>query len=83
MHPALRRLQRIAHYGASARILPMTHTRFIHTVGVFTLAVHLRPEDWPLRLAALLHDVGHLPFSHSAGRALRSRFGSCTQARFC
>lgn len=70
MHPALRRLQRIAHYGASARILPMTHTRFTHTIGVFTLAVHFRPEDWLLRLAALLHDVGHLPFSHSAERGL-------------
>jgi HD superfamily phosphohydrolase len=70
MHPALRRLQRVAHYGASARILPMTHTRFTHTVGVFTLAVHFRPEDWLLRLAALLHDVGHLPFSHSAERGL-------------
>ncbi len=70
MHPALRRLQRIAQYGGSARILPMTHTRFTHTVGVFTLVVHFRPEDWLLRLAALLHDVGHLPFSHSAERGL-------------
>ena len=70
MHPALRRLQRIAHYGGSARILPMTHTRFTHTIGVFTLAVHFCPEDWLLRLAALLHDVGHLPFSHSAERGL-------------
>lgn len=70
MHPALRRLQRIAHYGAAARVLPMTHTRFTHTIGVFTLAVHFRPEDWLLRLAALLHDIGHLPFSHSAERGL-------------
>lgn len=70
MHPAFRRLQRVAHYGAAARILPMTHTRFTHTVGVYTLAVHFRPEDWLLRLAALLHDVGHLPFSHSAERGL-------------
>ncbi len=70
MSPVLRRLQRIAHYGAAARILPMTHTRFTHTVGVYTLAAHFCPEDWNLRLAALLHDVGHLPFSHSAERAL-------------
>lgn len=70
LHPAFRRLQFISHYGAASRILPMTHTRFVHTLGVFTLAVYFRPEDWLLRLGALLHDVGHLPFSHSAERAL-------------
>lgn len=70
MSAAFRRLGRIAHYGAAARILPMTQTRYTHSLGVFTLAVHFRPEDWALRLAALLHDVGHLPFSHSAERAL-------------
>lgn len=70
MHPALRRLHRIAHYGASARIVPVLHSRFMHTVGVLTLVFHFRAEDYPLRLAALLHDVGHLPFSHSAERAL-------------
>jgi HD superfamily phosphohydrolase len=69
-HPAMRRLHGIAHYGAAARILPMTHTRFTHTVGVFVLVVHFRPTDWLLRLAALLHDAGHLPFSHSAERGL-------------
>jgi HD superfamily phosphohydrolase len=69
-HPALRRLQGIAHYGASAYILPMTHTRFTHTLGVFTLAAHFCPTDAKLRLAALLHDVGHIPFSHSVERAL-------------
>lgn len=69
-HPAFRRLQGIAHYGASAYILPMTQTRFTHTLGVFTLAAHFRPADLKLRLAALLHDVGHIPFSHSVERAL-------------
>lgn len=69
-HPALRRLQGIAHYGASAYILPMTHTRFTHTLGVFTLSAHFRPTDHLLRLAALLHDIGHIPFSHSVERAL-------------
>jgi hypothetical protein len=69
-HPAFRRLQGIAHYGASAYILPMTHTRFTHTLGVFTLAAHFCPTDLNLRLAALLHDVGHIPFSHSVERAL-------------
>jgi uncharacterized protein len=70
MHPALRRLQRTAHHGAAARILPMTHTRFTHSLGVFGLAVHFRPTDWVLRVAALLLDAGHLPFSTAAERGL-------------
>lgn len=69
MHPALRRLHRIAHCGASARIVPAVHSRFVHTIGVLTLVIHFRPEDFHLRLAALLHGAGHLPLSHSAERA--------------
>lgn len=49
--PALRRLQAIGHYGAAARILPLNHTRYMHTLGVFTLAAYFRPDDQVLRAA--------------------------------
>lgn len=48
------------------------HTRFEHSLGVLHLATilskkfHFNPtEQTNLRLAALLHDIGHGPFSHS------------------
>lgn len=36
-----------------------------HTLGVLALVAHFRPEDELLRVAALLHDIGHLPLSHT------------------
>jgi HD superfamily phosphohydrolase len=49
-----------------------SHTRFAHSLGVMHVtgmyAEHLFPEDYSklriLRLAGLLHDIGHGPFSH-------------------
>ncbi len=34
-------------------------------MGVLALAAHFAPEDGLARAAALLHDVGHLPLSHT------------------
>jgi HD superfamily phosphohydrolase len=74
--PLFRRLQRISHLGLAPSVYPgATHTRFAHSLG--TLYVMDRvvsqlvsegvciEDRQALRLAALLHDVGHYPFSHA------------------
>ncbi|MBP1965129.1 HD domain-containing protein [Paenibacillus aceris] len=66
----VRRLKFLHHFGASALFSPMTHSRFEHTVGVWSLMAHFCPDEPLLRIAALLHDIGHLPFSHAVERTL-------------
>jgi len=63
--PAVRRLQFIAHAGAASIATSQSYSRLDHSLGLLALAAHVAPDDQGLRLAALLHDVGHLPFSHS------------------
>lgn len=60
----------------------MTHSRAVHSVGTMhfagRIARHLKlPErtQEELRLAGLLHDVGHFAFSHSAEPFIRKRLG--------
>jgi HD superfamily phosphohydrolase len=75
------RLRYIHQLGISYMVYPGgTHTRFEHSLGTMHLASKIfdqigREEDreyWRLvlRLAALCHDLGHLPFSHVAERRL-------------
>lgn len=66
----LRRLKHLHHFGAGALFSPVTHSRYEHTVGVWALVKHFFPEYRELRAAAILHDIGHLPFSHSIEQAL-------------
>jgi uncharacterized protein len=80
--PEFQRLRRIKQLGLSDFVFPgATHSRFIHSVGVFNNARRLidvvRRETGPNRerervvlLAALLHDIGHGPFSHAFELAL-------------
>ncbi|MER5635373.1 HD domain-containing protein [Kitasatospora sp. NPDC002227] len=61
----LRRLHFVTHGGASTLSTLQSYSRLEHTLGVLALVAHFRPEDELLRTAALLHDIGHLPLSHT------------------
>ncbi|MFI5779789.1 HD domain-containing protein [Nocardia sp. NPDC051570] len=61
----LRRLQFVVHAGAAASTTNQTYTRLEHSLGLLALVAHFAPHDEVARLAALLHDIGHLPFSHT------------------
>jgi HD superfamily phosphohydrolase len=72
----VQRLRRLRQLAGSEYVYPgANHTRFEHSVGVMYLAgllaenpylsSHFSEEDYQtIRIAALLHDVGHGPFSH-------------------
>ncbi|WP_150276027.1 HD domain-containing protein [Paenibacillus tepidiphilus] len=61
----LRRLHYIRHGGASFINTHHTYSRLQHSLGVFALTAHYEPHNRALRAAALLHDIGHAPFSHT------------------
>src|SRR5690348_9752079 len=81
--PAVQRLRYVRQLGHAFLVYPgATHSRFEHALGAYHLArralsqledtseVQLdHRERLRLRLAALLHDVGHYPFSHSLEEA--------------
>ncbi|MFP4654917.1 MAG: HD domain-containing protein [Methanohalobium sp.] len=71
--PLMQRLRRIKQLGLSSLVYPgANHTRFEHSLGVMHLASMLMnqlnnisiDEKNELRAAALLHDIGHGPYSH-------------------
>ena len=75
----LRRLRQLAY--ANLLYPGAVHTRFDHSIGVFHIAGQLadrviadKHERRVVRLAALIHDVGHGPFSH-VSETLLERFG--------
>lgn len=82
--PAYQRLRYVRQLGHAFLVYPgATHSRFEHGLGAYHLARHALamlgergdldgvPEDDRLavRLAALLHDLGHYPFSHALEEA--------------
>ncbi len=68
--PQVQRLRRIRQLGFSNLVYPgANHTRFEHSLGVYHLAKHIVKQvdefQDELLAAALLHDIGHAPFSHA------------------
>lgn len=82
--PAVQRLRYIRQVGHSFLVYPgATHTRFEHALGAYHLTRRalaaleelgeIEPagpqECLAVRMAALLHDIGHYPFSHALEEA--------------
>jgi HD superfamily phosphohydrolase len=61
----VRRLAFIAHAGIASFTTTQSYTRIEHSLGVLALTAHFAPDDRAARATALLHDIGHLPFSHT------------------
>ncbi|HEY6090399.1 MAG TPA: HD domain-containing protein [Gemmatimonadales bacterium] len=67
--PAFQRLRYVRQLGHAFLVYPgATHTRFEHALGAYHLAGRVTQER-DVRLAALLHDIGHYPFSHALEEA--------------
>ncbi len=77
-HPVVQRLRRIRQLGVGHLVFPgAEHTRFGHALGAMALMhealLHLREKGVTINeeefeaglIVALLHDVGHAPFSHT------------------
>ena len=77
--PLFQRLKEIKQLALTYYVYPTaTHTRFSHSLGVFHITKKIcknlskhnsdlfnRDSIMNLRMAALLHDIGHFPFSHA------------------
>src|SRR6266568_4833242 len=67
--PAFQRLRYVRQLGHAFLVYPgATHTRFEHALGAYHLACRVTRE-LDVQLAALLHDIGHYPFSHALEEA--------------
>jgi HD superfamily phosphohydrolase len=81
--PELQRLHSIHQLGLAYLVFPgANHTRFEHSLGTFWVArrmcASLQLESDEARLvecAAFLHDIGHLPYSHTLEFVLHDKFG--------
>ena len=71
--PPVQRLRHVSQLGTVNLVYPSAnHTRFEHSLGVYHLACRALdalevagPTADHVRAAALLHDVGHAPYSHN------------------
>ncbi len=92
------RLRYVRQLGHAFLVYPgATHTRFEHALGAYHLArrataqlIHRGELDRPatdelrlIHLAALLHDVGHYPFSHALEEAGLLSHETLAERHFC
>lgn len=88
--PEVQRLRRVNQVSTSSLVFPgATHTRFSHSLGVMHLAgeiadsIGMNDRSYrTVRLAGLLHDIGHGPFSHSSDR-VATQLGYAHEDRSC
>ena len=81
----VQRLRYVRQLGFSYLVYPgANHTRFEHSLGTMHLAgmmsrqLGISPEDIRLiEVAAILHDIGHGPFSHSIEPVMQEFTGKC------
>lgn len=81
--PELQRLHSIHQLGLAYLVYPgANHTRFEHSLGTYSVSSRMceslqldEDEARVVECAALLHDVGHLPYSHTLEFVLHDRFG--------
>ncbi|MFC7079898.1 HD domain-containing protein [Halorussus caseinilyticus] len=81
--PAVQRLRRIRQLGPAHLVYPSAnHTRFEHSLGVYHLACegldHLGIQGKQaerVRAAAILHDIGHCPYSHAIEEVIHRHTG--------
>ncbi len=85
--PAFQRLRNVRQLGLTHYVFPHAeYSRFPHSLGTCHIAgrllqslinkgVDISPDEFQIyRLAALLHDVGHYPFSHIMERAIKKYY---------
>ena len=94
-HPFFQRQRHIKQLGFTYLVYPgAVHSRFAHMLGALNLmgravevlrskGVHISEEEsLGVRLAILLHDVGHGPFSHTSERELCNVHHECITQLF-
>ncbi len=86
-----KRLQSIKQLSIANWIFPGSeHTRFIHSIGVMHIAdmmaqrLELSDDDRKIvRMAGLLHDIGHFPLSHVCEAPYKKSMEDYDQNNFC
>jgi HD superfamily phosphohydrolase len=79
--PEMQRLRRLKQTGFLDMVYPgATHSRFSHSLGTMQISKEIfnniyGKDNEELYLAALLHDVGHAPFSHTSDELLKKYLG--------